>query len=394
MLVFNQSLHRFFLALVVLLAAAQAVADKKPLAGRADLSAYDAFGRDIAESLNAQKGEVFSRAIDQDYLIKRIFRDFSRENRSLQGLREGVGRGFDQVGTSYSDSLHANGRASFIRSRFVDNTPKVLLRLYFGDLGVGFMELELHKAADGKILIRDWYDYANGSLFSDTVRQNLLLVYSEQDGLLERFLGVGHFEQDLARQFRDLVTLARQGEHEQWFKIYGALKPEVKYSRVLLLMRTEVANASNDEKLYRAALTDLASHFGEDPTLGLMLVDHYFYEKSYDKAQQVLDRFIAHLGGDAALSNLKSSLYLAAGDYEQAIAQAQRAIAQDVNYQDAYWVLLNARISLRHYPQALEVMGQLEHTFALSFDAQELAAIPEYADFAQSAAFKQWRQGR
>ena len=104
-----------------------------------------------------------------------------------------------------------------------------------------------------------------------------------------------------------------------------------------------------------------------------------------------MDAVAGLIGGDAALDSLHAGIGLAAEDYPSAIAYARNGIRKEADYEDNYWVLLDALVFSRNFDDAVLVLNILEEGFGYSFDTDKLAALEGYERFARSEAFRGWQ---
>src|SRR5512134_2489810 len=150
-----------------------------------------------------------------------------------------------------------------------------------------------------------------------------------------------------------------------------------------------------DEQTHRAALRQLARDFGADPGLQFMLVDHYFFEQQYDRALGAVGALERAVGGeDGATANLKGSILIAAGRYDEAAAACRRGMQIESSHKATYWCLVSAGLSSRSGKVAVEGLKAYERAFSVEFNLAELAALAEYKEIAATPEFAAWRKSR
>jgi hypothetical protein len=354
---------------------------------------YERFGRKTVTDLAKGNGKAFSKAMNQEAVLDSVFEGISAEDKTVRELRKGLAMGLDQVGEVMVKNL-ASANIKFLRSRDRDSKRTALMRIDFGDKGLNYLDLILEKDKKGKIKIVDWYDYSKGQLYTDSVRQAIVLLLPEERSLLAKLLGTSGINKKEANQFVELGNLMKEQKYAEWLKKYAKLPKKLKNSRILLLTRILAAVASGDESEYRLSLKALHDKMGDDPTLSLILIDYYFYENDFVTAQKALDNLSEHIGGDASIDALKANIYLTSKDYARSIKYAQKAIEQEAEYEDSYWTLMNAGIFGKQYKTAVAAIEKLESDFGYEIIPEEIEKVEDYKAFSKSEAYTKWKEKR
>jgi hypothetical protein len=355
---------------------------------------YERFGQSISAALNAGDAKTITRALDKEAILDRALDGITQRGKTVDELRSGLGKGLDQAGALLTRNLSENARTTFVRARSVNGEHHALMRVDLGDKGLNYMDFVLHKDRTGSVKVIDWYDYAQGQLYTDGVRQLIVLMMPQERTLLEKLLRVKGIDQRAAREVMELARLLREQKYAEWLKTYDGLSKDLKKSRVLLISRVLLAGAVGDDGLYRRALRDVHTYLGDDPTLGLVLIDYYFYEEDYDAAQAALTRLAKYTGGDAAIDRLRANISLAAGNYSESMTFAQSAIGQDRAYEDSYWTLLEASVLAKKYETTVGVLRSLEKDFGYDLNPETVRTMEGYEAFADSVAFAKWKESQ
>jgi tetratricopeptide (TPR) repeat protein len=354
---------------------------------------YDDYGRSTVNSLIEGDAAAFTKSIDQKAILDTVFEGMTSDARTIAELRRGLSMGLDQIGDVMVRNL-ADAQLKYLRSRNKDNQHTSLVRINFGDKGINYLDLVLKKDEDGNIKIVDWYDYSKGQYYTDSVAQAIGLMLPEETTFIAKLLGTSGLKKKDVNQFIKLGELMRQQKFDEWLKLYDKLSPKLSESRVLMLTRILVTVAAGDDAAYKASLKDLHTKFGDDPTLSLILIDHYYFEEDFETAQKALDRLSDHLGGDAAIDSLRANVYLSSGDYKQSAEYAQKAIDSDPEYEDAYWTLLSASIYTEAYDTSVKMLDALAMDFGYEFYPEDIEGVEEYGDFIKSNAYKKWKDDK
>jgi hypothetical protein len=352
---------------------------------------YDKFGREATDFLVQGNGKAFTETLDQKALLDSVFEGMSHDTKTIDELRTGLSIGLSQIGDVLVRNLE-NAQIKYLRSRFKDDLHTALVRIDFGEKGINYLDFVLRKDVDGNIKIVDWYDYSKGQYYTDSVRQAIVLLLPEETTLFEKLLGTRGLNQKEVDQFVKLGELMNQQKFAEWLELYDELPDKLQESRILLLTRILVSVAAGDEATYRIALKDLHEKMGDDPTLGLILIDYYYYEKDYASAQKVLDNLSEHIGGDAAIDALRANVYLISEDYSKSVKYAEKAIKADEDYEDAYWTLLSASVPDKKYDTAVNALDMLATKFGYEFYPEDIEEAEDYKAFVKSKAYKKWKE--
>lgn len=354
---------------------------------------YEDAGNEIVSALRSGNGEAFSRAIHKEKLLDRTFKGISQDTDILRKVRVSLGDALDKVGSIMTRKLGQNAQLTFIRSRSIHDEQHALVRVDMKEKGINYLDFILGPDESGAIKILDWHNYAQGQLYTNSLRQALVLMFPQDKTLIGRLLGTSKVNRKTVRGFSELAKLSREGKFDRWLEEYETLPKDMKYSRIMLVSRVLITSAMGAEDQYRTALKDVNTYIGDDPTLSLLLIDHYFYEGDFEAAHKALNRLNAYTGGDAAIDFLHANIYLTEKNYPESIKYAQRATQHDPSFEDSYWTLLNASIHEKKYQMAVNALKRLESEFGYEFDPKELAHQEGYNEFVKSSTFARWRDG-
>lgn len=397
---FINTKHVIAVLLCMLLASCAASAQRKPMARLAsgdtmvnDLEYSDA-GYHIVAALSSGDAEIFNRAIHKKTLLDRTFHGMSQDSHVIKETRAGLETVLDEAGIVMTKNLGENTRLTFVRSRSIEGEHRALVRVDMGDRGLSYIDFVLGKDKEGTVKIIDWHDYAQGQLYSDSLRQALVLMLPQDEMTIATLLKGPAVDKETVEQFSELARLSRGKKYAQWLEKYEDLPDSLKYNRMVLVTRVLITGAMGSELDYRLALKDVHTFIGDDPTLSLMLIDHYFYERDYNAAHTALDRLDKYTGGDAAIDLLKANVCLAEKNYSESIRYAQNAIQNDAAFEDAYWTLLAVSVFSKQYEIAINTLSQLERHFGYAFEPDEIARLNGYEEFASSSVFADWKYGR
>jgi len=352
---------------------------------------YEEAGHTIATALSTGNAEAFIRTINKEALLDRAFAGMDQDSQAIKKVRADLYTALDRTGMIMSSNLGNSRRLSFIRSRFVNNKHCALIRVDMGDSGLSYLDFMLDKDERGAVKIIDWHDFAQGQLYSDSLRQALILILPHNEMLIRTILGMPAVDQKTVEQFAELARLSRDKKYEQWLEKYRDLPDSLKYSRIVLVTRALIASAMENGHEYRLALQDVNRYLGDDPSLSLMLIDHYLLERDYKSAHRALARLHEYTGGDAAVDFLKANICLTEKNYADSLRYAQMAVKKDANFEDAYLTLLVASLYSEQYEIAVQTIDRLEYNFGYNFDPDEIGRLSGYEEFSKSLVFAAWK---
>lgn len=355
---------------------------------------YNEAGHHIVAALSSGNAEVFNKAIHKKTLLDRTLQDLPRDSHIVTKAQASLGPVLAQAGIIMTRNLGENTQLTFVRSRFVKGEHRALVRVNMGDRGLSYIDFVLGKDEEHRVKIIDWHDYAQGQLYSESLRQALVLILPQQDMLIKKLLGGPKINKKTVEIFTELAKLSRDNKYKQWLETYKDLPDELKYSRIVLVTRALITSAMGSESEYRLALRDVHTFMGNDPSLSLLLIDHYFDQRDYTAAHRALDRLSDYTGGDAAIDFLRANIYLAEQKYPESIGYARTAIKNDPSFEDAYWTLLAVSVYAKQYEIAINTLNLLEHHFGYVFEPNEISRINGYEEFASSSIFADWKYGR
>ncbi|MBW2233284.1 MAG: hypothetical protein JRH17_23120 [Deltaproteobacteria bacterium] len=342
-------------------------------------------------ALEQANGEQMLAVLHGETLIARIaegmpFTDAERIDFE-QGMQVLLGNVARIIASSAPEGFGASYRGLLVRS----GGAHALVRLDMGERGLNYFELMLGRSPDGRVWIYDWYDYAQGSTYSESVRQ-LGALASGDPSIMASAGGVTGADVEGARMAAEFVARIHAGQLQDSLDTWHALPPEIAYAQPLLLQRIKVASMLEDENEHRMALTDLARYHEGDARLALSLVDHYFYTGQNEKLFAALGAMNAYMGlRDTGMINLEGAYHELLGDHIEAEALAREAIDKEPGYEGAYWVLVQSLLGLEQYEQVTEALRTIETRFGYEIDPDQLALQPMYAEYARSEAYQQWK---
>lgn len=347
-----------------------------------------AFAQRIASSMQSGDGTVLDRAIDVDAILERTYRGLDASEAGRRDFGTGVKKTFS-FGSAIAKEIESTGSYELLRVRPVQGKQRALFRL-ISPGGVNYHDMELAPARDGKgQRVVDVFIFLSGEWLSETLRRGFLPVMAHEKRALGSMTSAQSAYIDSLPRITELSTAVRNGDHARVLAVYRALPPEVQKDRNVMMMYYQAASKAGDAE-YARALDAIKKTFPKDPALDLLLFDDYFLKKQYDGALAALERVRRALGGDAYLDFLEGNIFYARGDHAAAKVRLNRAIATEPDLVDPYWTLITISLEQRAYDETARLLERVEANAKV--ELQDVGSVAEYAGFAKSKAYAQWKQ--
>lgn len=357
-------------------------------AERAHAETPRAFAQRIASSMQSGDGAMLDRAIDIDAILERAYRGLEVSEASRRDFGTGVKKTF-HFGTAIAKEIESTGSYELLRVRQVAGKQRALFRL-ISPGGVNYHDMELAPARDGKgQRVVDVFVFLSGEWLSDTMRRGFLPVMAHEKRGAQGMTGAQSAYIANLPRITELSTAVGKGEHARVLSIYRALPPEVQKDRNVMMMYYQAASKAGDAE-YARALDSIKKAFPNDPALDLLLFDDYFLKKQWDGAVAALGRVRRALGGDAYLDFLEGNIFYAKGDHAAAKVRLNRAIQAEPDLADPYWTLITISLEQRTHDETARLLERVEASAKV--ELQDVGNVAEYAEFAKSKAYAQWKQ--
>jgi len=184
-------------------------------------------------------------------------------------------------------------------------------------------------------------------------------------------------------------TQFRAGDFEGALKAIDALPAEVKRERGVQMLRVRVATRVTPEA-YKQALAELAQTFPNDAGIALIEIDGLLDVDDFDGAMKWIDTLEKTIGVEAYLESMRVVALTRKGDLDKALAAANAAVALEPTLTRALEIKLDVLIGKKKWPEALDVMTELETKHGKAFDPVKLRSSPHLAELVQSKEFADW----
>ncbi len=349
----------------------------------ADLDSFEGFSQALEQTMNAKDTSLFVERVDTHEFARRSLASLGLPAVKDETVNTYAGIMEKALKQRYKEIFSQVQSARFARMMPTDpgrpDEAVSLVRIQPEGGGINYWKVYLRRA-NGRVSIVDWFSYSVGDLASRSLGSFVL-----QAGI-----AATDPNSDGAEAIKVYLAAARSSDLQGQVDAYQHLPARLKNNPLLMFAYSQAAMKISEE-VYRKALYELAPLYRKNDNYALMLVDYYVFNEEYEMAHQAIDTVAATIGQDAGLDSLHAGIALQTHNYERAIAYARDGIKRETDYEDNYWVLLDALVYSENYADAVLVLNILEQGFNYRFDARQMAALEGYEDFSRSEAFSGWR---
>jgi tetratricopeptide (TPR) repeat protein len=346
------------------------------------------FVKSLEENVCAGNADAVISAIDLDAVLDRASAGIEApEERRRKFIANGK-RALTQSLTQGLQQALKKGGYRFLRMQHTGNEKQALFRVFGDDSGLNYHRLVLGHTADRKVRAVDIYGFASGELLSQTMRRMYLPMAAEASKSL--LAKLTQSESDFVKHRSKLVELSTadaDGRSARVLEIYATLPPSLQKDKTFLLARMKAA-AEVSEKEYADTLDAFRDYYPADPCLDILLIDHYFLRKQFDRALACIDTLDKAVGGDPYLNVMRANVYLEKKDFAKARECAQKAVAAEENLQPAYWALITASLGTKDFAETSRLLTAVREKCGVEID--DLAADSEYAEYVKSPEYNEW----
>jgi tetratricopeptide (TPR) repeat protein len=379
------------LSLVLLVLAAQPTAAPAPTAKAPTMdAAYVAFTDELEDGINSGDPSVLDTRIDLERLIERATRDTSAPKVFAEGFAKGMRRSGMNLGKQLVDARDEDSDFHLLRLRMERGAPHALYRV-ISKTGINYLDFELARNAEGKVVIADVYPHISGELFSETLRRMYLLAANEAGyNLVDKLMGK---EQEFLKSLPKLQALQRLGQEEKFaevVKTFDELPPSLRQMKSFALLRLNAA-ARLEEAQYQRAIDDFMKAWPEDPSVDLISIDGHMMRKDYAAVLASIDRLDKRVR-DPYLQYLRGSVQLEKGDGKEARRLFQAAIDAEPTMVTPYWVLIGLSLQDKKYKDTARYLTAIERDAGMAIG--DLEEVEQYEGFVKSPEYKSWIKER
>ena len=276
------------------------------------------------------------------------------------------------------------------------NSGHAIVRFKLPNYNYQYIRFDLGLDRRDRLVINDWVNFLFAHRMSVMVSQNLV-AWNPSDAALHALVpGVEVNGSDLF-MLREAVKANRENDNDRVFEIIDDMRQHIKDHPYIVSIRLKAAAATSNIDRYALAVDRRLAINPRDPLYALMVTEHFMQMQDFEKALQSMEVLLDGLGFDdgAALSRM-SAMALAAGNDEDAVQYAERAIEHEPTLKLAWWSLLRAHARRDDFEGAIYALTHLEDDFGDRIDGSKLRRdrFRAFTKLADSQEFKDWRATR
>lgn len=261
-----------------------------------------------------------------------------------------------------------------LRLQTVGGKPKALFRRW-GGTGVGYYRFDFLKT-QGKVRVIDWVDFAQGDSASGSMRA----MMAANTGDLANAKANGE-------AIAQIGELMRSGKRAEAITALDALSPQQQAAKPIRLLRVS-ASASLPPAEYTVVLDKFAKDFGNDPAMGMILLDQHFLANRYDEVFAIVAKLRVLIGEDSALNLFEANTLLkrkGPGDVAKAETLLLAGLKLDPDAENLLSVMMDVRVAQGNAAVAAEAIRAFHKATQKTLSRSAMSTVP--ADMMASAAF-------
>jgi tetratricopeptide (TPR) repeat protein len=353
--------------------------------------------RQFADRMTSAVRAGDAAAIDQLLrlagLAERVISDLGLSSRERQGFLAGVATSLRQAsfGQQILQGIKGDGSYQLLRIRTVDGRPRPLFRMIHSEGALNYHDYALARHKDGEVVTEDMFVFVNGEPLSQTVRRLVIpALASLRDKGAHR--GVDPQELSSLEAVGAMTRAFRGGDFKTAVTTYRTLPRQCQERKPILVLYVQATMGLGEdgEADYLAAMETFRKLFPNDAAVDFISIDYFLLKKRYDEARLAMDRLNEAVGGDPYLGVLRGTAWMEEGRFEEAGRAIEKAIQEEPGLTPAYWARVTLSLREKNHNDTLKWLKIIVGNRGV--EVQDLAAVPEYAEFVKSPRHGEWQK--
>jgi hypothetical protein len=247
--------------------------------------AFQSGMRRIVDDLNAGSSDAFVDSIDQADLLDRVFGLRLIDQRVKKNVREGLPQSLllPVISTLRKADADEGVKVALLGVESRGDRGRAVVRFDLPDSQFGYHEYDLRLENSGKVIVRDWTDFLDGSLFTESVGQSMVMAAPGKPAVRKLLDFVNVSENELF-QFAELLKAARDRKLDRYLEIRDGMPERFQRQRIVVETNVRLARQARKRRQMVAGLAIMDEYYPDEPLYSLMLLDLYFPSRKYDKA--------------------------------------------------------------------------------------------------------------
>lgn len=345
----------------------------------------ETFARSVETAMNEGNASLVDNAFDLNAIFDRVTEDIVTTDADRESFLSGVKPGFG-FAEKLTRELGTEGTFRLVHFNWNEGRPAALYRIVPPDGSLNYVELIFGDRDDTTVTIDDVFMYNTGELFTSSMRR---LMGADRSNPLYNMISSDVKEN--ATTVTAMTELVRNGEYRKALQRYETVPGRLKNDKIVQAMRLRAAMEVGDEE-YKAALVDVRQRFPDDPSLNLILIDHYYLNKQHDSMLVLLNRLDSTVGGDPYLNVYRALVSGDQGKYDLGRNQLEEVMTYDSTLVVPYYNLMTLALKHEEHAATVRMIEVLENRFNQKFDPALIESNEAYAQFARSDEYRAWRE--
>lgn len=347
---------------------------------------YLTFAQILADSLDSGNASFFNQFFDVDSITNSLLDSIHGPKITKEGFKKGVTDHLD-VGMNIISAMGMDGHCKFLRLT-KDSIPKALYRIV-SQGGVNYFELFLQKNKQDSVQIIDYYPYAVGQQFSNTLRRIYLSSLSD----LRDSIKMDSLSKEDSMYVANIPTLDKigkffeEGEYNNALALIDSFPVVIREDKMIQITKLNIAFNEGGE-MYLQAIEEFKEKYPNDPLVEVILLDFAFAQQEHTQALAIIDSLNKKIGGDAYLNVMKATIYEDLAKNDVAIDLLKEAIQTEASMEESYWKIIPLYMKQKKYAEVVTLFPQMQELFDIN--PAEFLVYDGYEEFWQSSAFEAW----
>jgi hypothetical protein len=353
----------------------------------------------IVDDLNDNSFTAFLDAIDEQAFLNRVLGTRVVEQEAAEAFAGSFADGIQSMFTGSFPRPRSQAEVGDIIGTLIsfdvrDGQARAVVRYESKGYRYSYHAYDLVRGRNGRVRIVDWFDYYQGSWFSEEVGDTLVRSMPGK-APVAAVLELGKPTEAQLFQVGELLKAVRDQNPQRYFQIYDGLEEVLRGEPFVVLLNYGYSRYLGDPRRLEAAVADVTARLPGDARTSLSLADYYIARRRFEDAIGALETFEKALGkGDGASGSLKATAAMALGEFERAEAFAENATDAEPALELAWWTLLRTRTAGEDYEGATEALTVLEDRFGYLLIPQKLRRDRFLKVLIDQEAYQDWRAQR
>jgi tetratricopeptide (TPR) repeat protein len=351
------------------------------------------FAERMLRAVRARDAAAIDALLRLRDLSERLVSDLEVSPNERRSFLEGVAKALKRVsyGQQILQAIGDDGSYKLLRIRTVDGRPRPLFRMIHSDGRINYHEYVLARHKDGEVATEDVFILMTGERISQTMRRLVIPFFASvrNKSLLQK---IAPDELGNLKTFGAMADAIRAGDFKSAVAHYRTLPRKYQEQKPVLIgyVQATMNLGADGEGEYLAALETFRKLYPDDAAVDFISIDYFYLKKQYDQARKAIDRLDQAVGGDPYLNVVRGNASMEAGRFEEARQAMEKAIQAEPDATNAYWVRISLALREKKHADTLKWLQAIVEKCHV--EVQDLAAVPEYADFVKSPQYGEWQK--